>query len=159
MALNLGLNAVAGDPRVELDAADPNQTEFISPKHRLHHDPNVTFEEYHYYALKTRKIQEIEARNEPQAKGILAVLFPPKSIKIESSPVTPPTGADGEKTGSDGPTTDGSGRLVISDIEWTNASRAMRTATWAACFYLSVHRPFHSLIVHLVLCTCCLVCL
>jgi hypothetical protein len=27
-------------------------------------------------------------------------------------------------------------RLAISDDEWTNASRAVRTATWAAIFYL-----------------------
>ncbi len=27
-------------------------------------------------------------------------------------------------------------RAVITDEEWKNASRALRTATWAACFYL-----------------------
>lgn len=27
-------------------------------------------------------------------------------------------------------------RLEISDEEWTNASRAFRTASWGACFYL-----------------------
>ena len=27
-------------------------------------------------------------------------------------------------------------RINITDIEWTNANRAFRTATWAACFYL-----------------------
>ena len=27
-------------------------------------------------------------------------------------------------------------RMAISDTEWTNANRAFRTATWAACFYL-----------------------
>ena len=26
--------------------------------------------------------------------------------------------------------------MSITDVEWTNASRAFRTATWAACFYL-----------------------
>jgi hypothetical protein len=26
--------------------------------------------------------------------------------------------------------------LSITEAEWTNASRAFRTATWAACFYL-----------------------
>ena len=27
-------------------------------------------------------------------------------------------------------------RMAITDTEWTNANRAFRTATWAACFYL-----------------------
>lgn len=27
-------------------------------------------------------------------------------------------------------------RINITDAEWTNANRAFRTATWAACFYL-----------------------
>jgi hypothetical protein len=139
MALNMGINAVGGDPRVSTDAANLNQTEFISPKHRLHHDPSVTFEEYHYYALKTREIQDSEALNENQTKGILQILFPPKSTNIEPSTVSPSSEGDGEKTSCENPmipTTDGSGRLVVSDAEWINASRAMRTATWAACFYL-----------------------
>ncbi|KAG0645681.1 hypothetical protein D0Z07_8572 [Hyphodiscus hymeniophilus] len=136
MALNMGLNAIGGDPRLSIDAADPDQAVFVSPKHRLHHDPSVTFEEYHFYALKTREIQDREALNEPQTKGILAILFPPKSTKIESSPATPPSGGVGEKTSGETPPTDGGGRLVVTDEEWVNASRAMRTATWAACFYL-----------------------
>ena len=27
-------------------------------------------------------------------------------------------------------------RIHVTDAEWTNANRAFRTATWAACFYL-----------------------
>jgi hypothetical protein len=136
MALNMGLNAVGGDPRVSMDAANPNETEFVSPKHRLHHDPSVSFEEYHYYALKTREIQDTEALNDVTPKGILQVLFPPKSTAPESSTVSPPSGGDGEKTSAETPTAPGNGRLEITDKEWVNASRAMRTATWAACFYL-----------------------
>jgi hypothetical protein len=136
MALNMGLNAVGGDPRVSMDAANANETEFISPKHRLHHDPSVTFEEYHYYALKTREIQDTEARSNTQKKGILQILFPPKSTKIDISTDSPSSGGDGEKVSGETPTTDENGRILISDREWTNASRAVRTASWAACFYL-----------------------
>ena len=136
MALNMGLNAVGGDPRVSTDAANPNQTEFVSPKHRLHHDPRVTFEEYHYYALKTREIQDAEALNDATPKGILQIIFPPKSTAPESSTVSPPSGGDGEKISVETPAVAGDGRLEITDKEWVNASRAMRTATWAACFYL-----------------------
>ena len=136
MALKMGPNAVGGDPRTSIDAANPNEVEYISPKHRKHHDPTVTFEEYHYYALKTREIQDAEAMNETQKIGILQILFPPKSPKIESSAPIPLSGGDGEKASGEAPSKNECGRLVISDDEWINASRAMRNATWAACFYL-----------------------
>lgn len=31
-------------------------------------------------------------------------------------------------------------RLTITDEEWTNASRAFRTASWGAAFYLVRHK-------------------
>ena len=40
----------------------------IRPQHRLLHDPAVTFEEYHYYALKTRAEEDSLAAND---KGTL----------------------------------------------------------------------------------------
>ena len=49
MALNLGLNAVGGDPRVSMDDTNLNEQGFLSSKHRLHHDPAITFKEYHHY--------------------------------------------------------------------------------------------------------------
>lgn len=36
----------------------------IRPQHRLLHDPAVTFEEYHYYALKTRAEEDALAVND-----------------------------------------------------------------------------------------------
>ena len=36
----------------------------IRPQHRLLHDPAVTFEEYHYYALKTRAEEDALAAND-----------------------------------------------------------------------------------------------
>ena len=36
----------------------------IRPQHRLLHDPAVTFEEYHYYALKTRAEEDSLAAND-----------------------------------------------------------------------------------------------
>jgi hypothetical protein len=133
MALNMGLNAVGGDPRYDLDAASPSTA--IHPQHRLHHDINVTFEEYHYYALKTRAVENEEAANDTTKTGILQILFPPKRSAVESTTTSPPSGIDGEKGSADAPRTK-DGRLVVSDAEWINASRALRTATWAACFYL-----------------------
>jgi hypothetical protein len=136
MALNMGANAVGGDPRMSMDAANPNATQIIAPKHRLHHDPSVTFEEYHYYALKTREIQDTEAVTDIKPTGILQILFPPKSTAPETSTTSPPSGGEGEKTSADATGVSADGRLVITDKEWTDASRAMRSATAAACFYL-----------------------
>jgi hypothetical protein len=72
--------------------------------------------------------------------------LPPKNIKGNVVYSTS-TGINGEKVKeggeenipSNGRNLDdlaGAERLEISDDEWTNASRAVRTATWAAIFYL-----------------------
>jgi hypothetical protein len=133
MALNMGANAVGGDPRYDLHTASPSTA--IHPQHRLHHDVNVTFEEYYYYALKTRAVENDEAANDTTKTGILQILFPPKKSAVEIVTTSPPSGSDGEKSTGEKPRTR-DGRLVVSDEEWINASRALRTATWAACFYL-----------------------
>ena len=47
---------------VAMGAAIPGMG--IRPQHRLLHDPAVTFEEYHYYALKTRAEEDALAVND-----------------------------------------------------------------------------------------------
>ena len=42
------------DPRMSVDQGRLDHLAYVTPQMRLLHDPNVTFEEYHYYALKTR---------------------------------------------------------------------------------------------------------
>ena len=132
-----------GDPRMSVDAtAIDTSAGYISPQRRLLHDPNVTFEEYRYYAEKTRAEESALKDAEVGKTGFMQVLFPPKS---SPQPIVEAQAAVGEldekgtarrRSSANANLADRSTREVISMEEWTNASRAFRTATWAACFYL-----------------------
>lgn len=97
-------------------------TGYIKPQHREVHDSRVMFEEYHYYAQKTREEQMtyespklqwrevlLRKKNEHESEDTAVQKL---SEEILSSP---------EK------------RMHISDEEWANASRAFRTTSWGAC--------------------------
>jgi hypothetical protein len=71
MAQPGAFSGAGGDPRLH-HAADRPDT-YISPQQRLLHDPEVTFEEYHYYALKTRAEEDASAANDTRKTGILQV--------------------------------------------------------------------------------------
>ena len=120
-----------GDPR--LNSMANLDADYVLPQMRKFHDPSVTFEEYHYYAQQTRA-EELAAKNNDQtgSKGLLATLFPSKSdngVQTVQS-IGPPR----EKKESVSP--DLTARPTVSNEEWTNASRALRIATWPAIFYL-----------------------
>lgn len=96
----------------------------IPPRLRALHDKDVNFQEYQYYARLTR--EEQEALPPPQAgKNLLAYLIP----NLQKSVVT-------EVERVDLNTSDREKRKQINDEEWVNASRALRTATAGAIFYL-----------------------
>ncbi|KAJ5723155.1 hypothetical protein N7488_001190 [Penicillium malachiteum] len=130
----LGSLAADGDVRLhekERDAiasfdADSPGPGTIRPQHRKLHDTSVTFEEYHHYANLTR-VEEDESTT-PET-GFMNILFPPKSDggvkKIEG-------GKDATAMNTSDPAT----RMTVTDDEWSNASRALRTATRGAIFYL-----------------------
>jgi hypothetical protein len=106
----------------------------------------VTFEEYIYYATITRAEEKIENERFVAAAG-------PKTFKSviknrfskghkEPAAIDSPTtdnNSTGEKTEYDekgvvpGPRRNLGG---VSDSEWRNASRAIRTAGWSSVFYL-----------------------
>lgn len=106
------------------------QSNYIKPQARLLHDPAVTFEEYQYYARRTREEEKhlespklrwreiINRKNTEDARQINAGLdhnawkVPEVNFANESN------------------------RLQVTDEEWRNASRAMRTASSGAAFYL-----------------------
>ncbi|KAF5505140.1 N amino acid transport system protein [Colletotrichum siamense] len=108
------------------------------------HDPNVTFEEYLYWASITRaEEQEANARY-VQARGPVTI----KSVikdrfrkgdehgQYESSGGAPDTR---EKSIGSDKTLVPPGEGVVGSVtqeEWKTASRAMRTAGWGAIFYL-----------------------
>ncbi|KAL9623759.1 MAG: hypothetical protein Q9160_001990 [Pyrenula sp. 1 TL-2023] len=119
-----------GDSHYENDSKDI--VGVTRPQMRKLHDPSVTFEEYHYYARLTRAGEEqrhIESAAPKQ--GILKTIFPPKSSEATDAPNR--NGSIDEKVLN---INNAAQRMEISDDEWANASRAMRTATWAAIFYL-----------------------
>lgn len=129
-----------GDPRLNVDQKDFAGPQGIvnttRPQMRKLHDLSITFEEYHYYALETRKEQEeAHARGTgPKTSGILSTIIPSKSGKGNTSPPV----SDGDEKGfvPNVNLSDPSRRASVTDQEWINASRAIRTATAASVFYL-----------------------
>jgi hypothetical protein len=96
---------------------------YIKPQGRKPHDPDVTFEEYYYYAQRTRA--EEAAIEAPKTDWREILLRKKKSAAIEGqTPVSHLTAEDFANREN---------RLEISDEEWTNASRMFRTASWGAC--------------------------
>jgi hypothetical protein len=115
-----------GDPRLpgagdekEMLGSGPVVTG-IQPHQRKLHDPSVTFEEYHYYAQLTRAEEDSHPKTGHETK-LLSLIFPSKA----DGGVQPVASGDHKIDGAS-----------ISDAEWTNASRALRTATRGAIFYL-----------------------
>jgi hypothetical protein len=100
--------------------------DILRPQLRKLHDTSVTFEEYAYYAEKTRAEEDSLAQDDGAKVGLLQILFPTKSGggAGEKIPVSTANSSTAEK------------RAHISDDEWTNASRALRTASTSAIFYL-----------------------
>lgn len=98
------------------------QSTYIKPQARKPYDPNVTFEEYHYYANKTR---EEESTYDPPKFSWRDILSKPDLA--DESRLSATDFAD-------------ENRLHISDEEWANASRSFRSASWGACEY-SIIRP------------------
>lgn len=95
----------------------------IKPQQRKLHDPAVTFEEYMHYARHTR----LEENSHPpvgRETSFWSLIFPSKSDAGVAQ-----KGVTTEKA-------DPSDPASVSDEEWSNASRALRTATRGACFYL-----------------------
>ena len=97
----------------------------IKPQARLIHDPDVTFEEYHYYALRTR--EEEKQLESPRLRW--REILSPTAKESDAGAVgkVPEANFANEVT-----------RLQITDEEWTNASRAMRTASCMLCFPVEI---------------------
>jgi hypothetical protein len=114
------------DPRLSFNAGSPVFDGRIRPQHRKLYDTSVTIEEYMHYAEHTRADQDKNALQESSTKvPLLKVIFPPKSANSELD----------EKMANLN-TNLASNRAIVSDEEWTNASKALRNATAMAIFYL-----------------------
>ena len=106
---------------------------YTRPQMRALHDRSVTFEEYAYYAQITRAEEQSNQAVAGPTRGFLSTIMPSKSgegvmvhgEKRDVSDVMPAVNLSNRHN-----------RAVITDEEWTNASRAVRTATIGAIFYL-----------------------
>ena len=89
MANNMANLAMGGgDPRLSVDegkgANGLSSMAYTLPQMRKLHDPSVSFEEYNYYAEKTRADEDQSASEEASHGGttsLLSVIFPSKSDK------------------------------------------------------------------------------
>ncbi|UNI24693.1 hypothetical protein JDV02_010421 [Purpureocillium takamizusanense] len=103
---------------------------YVKPQLRKTHDPDVTFEEYHYYAKKTREEELTLEAPKTNWKGLVM-----KKKTIPSGEGDASTHA-AARMPTEEELANRTNRLEITDEEWTNASRAFRTASGGACFYL-----------------------
>lgn len=123
----------AGDSTdIDVGEKPAQQVVAIRPQERKLHDPDVTLEEYFYYAELTRQEEDTHARNAPKTT-LKDILFPSRG---EAILVRNP---DDDQVGTINTELNlnrAENRVGVSDTEWTNASRALRSATGAAAFYL-----------------------
>ena len=98
---------------------------YIKPQGRKTHDPDVRFEEYFYYAQRTR--EEEKTLESPQLNWREILLRKKNEHDVRNS-----NGAHQHHL-AEKDFANRTNRLEISDEEWTNASRAFRTASWGAC--------------------------
>ncbi|GLA73502.1 hypothetical protein AtubIFM55763_004425 [Aspergillus tubingensis] len=104
-------------------------------------DPNVTLEEYMYWANIERQLEEEENRQYVLERGPLTV------GKVIQNRFSKGVHHDHDKKGAhNSPQIDGEkgmvastpsdSSLAVTDEEWRTASRALRTASWGTVFYL-----------------------
>jgi hypothetical protein len=103
-----------------------SSTPLIKPQSRKPHDPLVTFEEYHYYALRTREEEQTLQVPKTNWKEIVLRKKNANDAGNDISALRPSTDHEISQLSEHS-------HLQISDEEWTNASRAFRTASWGAC--------------------------
>lgn len=108
---------------------------YIKPQYRPPHDPTICFEEYYHYAQKTRdKELHLEA-----PKLIWREFFSRKTrheTGVSGATVTAPGDLPSNTFATENGTSALPHGVEITDQEWENASRALRTASAGACFYL-----------------------
>lgn len=145
MATQTGTLALAGeDSRLPVQSYCPQS----DPHYTAHaHDTSVTFEEYVYWAKITREAEKTANQQHLLLRGQKAVLSQAVD-KPSAGKDLPASGAVTNAT-DEGPTAQGlseKGQILSplenkgsgrpTNIEWNNASRALRTAGWGAIFYL-----------------------
>ncbi|KAK4938063.1 hypothetical protein LTR66_015131, partial [Elasticomyces elasticus] len=125
--------ADGGDPR--LHGAVVGQADYVAPRIRKLHDSSIMFEEYLYYAELTRAEEDAgvtSSHADGEKTGVMSTIFSSKSSKVVKQ-----DSHDGSLTNEKmAAATQLENHHQASDDEWTNAARALRTATASAIFYL-----------------------
>lgn len=134
MAQMANLALEGGDPRLSVDEGKGpygmSSMAHTLPQMRKLHDPSISFEEYYYYAEKTRAEEDTAVTGPTQ--GMLSMIVPSKTDKGVNLAGEKRGSGSAEKSNHSSP----NNQAGISDDEWTNANRALRTASWGAIFYL-----------------------
>lgn len=147
-----GIGAVE-DPRVDNGI---NVTSYPNRVLQKLHDTSIPFEEYLHYAKITREEEErlygpgssFQAGEGPVKAFIKGKILRkpvqqrevpiPRSLSIsaQGEPMQEKDVNEKDVNEKDNTDRERHGSVVISDEEWVQASRAARTATWSAVFYL-----------------------
>jgi len=115
------------------------------------HDSSVSFEEYAYYASITRAEEKVEnerlvaAAGPKSFKSVIKNRFTNYKAPVAADSPSEPSSPSEKHIGmnekdSNGnqmiPVNNGQDRMRVTDAEYHNASRAIRTAGWSSIFYL-----------------------
>ena len=105
------------------------QSSYITPRARRLHDPAVTFEEYQYYARRTREVERHLESPKLRWRQII-------SSRTSKDAAQGGADADADDKVLQVNFANEDYRLQITDEEWTNANRALRTASCSSSFLL-----------------------
>ena len=111
----------------------------ILPQSRKMHDSAVSFEEYYHYAQKTRELERKQPLDNLEKRTIKDVIFHRAAKEKDTGTATGASAGSNHSSDEHEKRIDnqnGGSHVVITDDEWANASRMMRTASWGAGFYL-----------------------
>ena len=138
MAGQMGTLALdGGDVRMG-STAGVGDAEITRPVARKLHDPSITMEEYMHYASITRADTQHEASQGANSYSFGKPSFLQRKERPSPATTRDPQVTDEKSAGVVG--TEGSSppmsTFAIADEEYVHASRAVRTATWGAVFYL-----------------------
>jgi hypothetical protein len=105
-------------------------------------DTRITFENYAYWANRSREVEKSLSAVDAGYSGLGSLLLGNKAATIPSRSQKVLVMTDNAKKKSDLPATDettttnASDGCGITESEWEQAQRAVRTATWGSIFYL-----------------------
>lgn len=129
------MNLDGGDPRMGSSAGIGygEAAEITRPAQQKLHDKSVTFEEYMHYAAITRADdRNFDAPHHDNAMKVAGLKSLNPFAKKRTPTATTTTELAEKETAESSP----DGRYVITEEEYIKASRAVRTATWGAVFFL-----------------------